>query len=115
MMMGDGLPVTEHWSCNSPPWCTVVMEGDVETIWALLKGDIGMECKTVEALPLSEGKEEVALVLFIMTDETLVIFVDPVEDGEKEEGFSLLMLAKCVGGAATILLILAGELVELRW
>lgn len=88
-------------------------EGDVETMRALLKGDIGMGFKTVEALLLSDGKIEVTLVLFMMTGETLVLFVGPMEDRGKEEGFSLLMLARCVGRAATVLLILVGELVEL--
>lgn len=91
------------------------MEGDVETMRALLKGEMGKGCKTAEALLLSEGKEEVAVVLFIMTGETLVLFVGLVEGGGKEEGFCLLMLTKCEGGAVTVLLILAGELVELCW
>ncbi len=68
------------------------MEGDVETIRALLKGETGKGCKTVEALLLSEVGEEVTLVLFRMPGETLVLFAGTVEGGEREEGFVLLML-----------------------
>lgn len=78
------------------------MEGEVETIRALLKGDMGKGCKTAEALALSEGGEEIALVLFMMLGETLVLFVS-----------TLLMLVKCVGEAVTVSLILGGELVGL--
>lgn len=91
------------------------MEGDVETIWALLKGETGEGCSTAEALLLSEGEEEVTLVLFRMPGETLVLFVGPVEAGERGEGFVLLMLVECIGEAVMILLIKGGELVELGW
>lgn len=87
------------------------MEGDVKMIRALLKGERGKGCKAAEAPLLSEEEEEVTLVLFAMTGETLVLFVGAVEGGEREEG--LLMLVKCVEGAVTGLLIFGGELVEL--
>lgn len=89
------------------------MEGDVETIRALLKGETGKGCKTAEALLLSEGGEEVTLMLFTMPSETLVLFAGTVEGGVREEGFVLLMLVRCVGEAVTVLWILGRELVEL--
>lgn len=82
------------------------MEGDVETIRALLKGERGEGCKTAEALLLSVEEEEVTLALFTMLGETLVLFVGPVGGGERGEGFVLLMVVKCVGEAVIISLIL---------
>lgn len=81
----------------------------METMWALLKGKMGKGCKAAEALPLPEGKEELALVWFVLIEGTLVLFFGPVECGECEESFSLLMLASCVGVGITVLLILTGE------
>lgn len=57
------------------------MEGEVETIRALVKGETGKGCKTAEALLLSDGGE-VTLVLFTMPGATLVLFVGTVEGGE---------------------------------
>lgn len=88
------------------------MEGDVETIRALLKGETGNGFKAAEDPLLSEGEEEVALVLFTIPGETLVLFV---EGGVRGEGFALLMLVKCVGEVVTGLLIVESELVELGW
>lgn len=67
------------------------MEADVETIRALLKGEIGEGCRTADALLLSVGEEEVTLVLFTVLDEALVLFVGPVGGGERGEGFVLLI------------------------
>lgn len=82
----------------------------MEMIRALLKGETGEGCSTAEALLLSEGEEEVTLVLFTMPGETLVLVVFPVEAGER---LVLWMLVECVGEALAILLIKGGELVEL--
>lgn len=87
----------------------------METIRALLKGETGKECKTAEALLLSEGGEEVTFVLFTMLGKTLVLFAGTVEGWEREESFVVLKLVKCVGEAVKVLLILGCELVELRW
>ena len=59
------------------------MEGDVETIRALLKGETGNGCKAAEALLLSEEEEEeeeeeVTLGLFAIPGETLVLVVGTV-------------------------------------
>lgn len=89
------------------------MEGDVETIRALLKGETGEGCKTAGAL-LSVGKEEITLVLLIL-GESLVLFVATVEVREGETGSFFLMLVKCVGEAVTVLSILGDELEELVW
>lgn len=88
------------------------MEGEVETIRALLKGETGIECKTAEALFLSEGEEETALVLFTIGVDNPVLFAGNVEGEGREESFVLLKLVKCVEEAVTALLILGGELVE---
>lgn len=74
-----------------------------------------MGCKTAEALPLSEGLEEVTLVLFTMPGETLVLFVGTGEVGERGEGFVLVIFVKCVGETVTVLLILGEELTEWGW
>lgn len=73
------------------------LEGDVETIRALLKGETGEGCKAAEAVYFFEGGGEITFVLFTMPGETLVLFVGIVEDGERGESFVLLMLLKCVG------------------
>lgn len=86
------------------------MEGDVETIRALVKGETGKGCKTAEGL-LSVGDDDVTLVLFVVGD-TLVLFVGTVDSGEREEGFVLLLLVRCVGEAETVVLILGDELEE---
>lgn len=85
------------------------MEGDVETIRALVKGETGKGCITAEVL-LSVGEEEETRVLFVL-GETLVLLVGTMDGGEREEGLAFLMLVKCVGEAVTVLLIL-GDVLE---
>lgn len=71
----------------------------------MLKGERSKGFKTVEAL-LSVG--EATLVLVIL-GETLFLFIDPVEGGEREEEFVFLTLVKCVWEAVTVLLNLGDE------
>ena len=86
------------------------MDGDVDTMWALVKEETGKGCKEDEVLLLSGGKEEkVVLMLF----DNLEIIVGPVESGGR--GFTLLMFVTCLGEAVTALLVLAGDLVKLSW
>lgn len=84
------------------------MEGDVETIRALVNGETGWACKTVEVF-LPGLKEEVTIVLFTLGD-TLGLFFGTVEGEKTEKGFAFLMLIKCNGKGSTVLLILRDEL-----
>lgn len=53
------------------------MDGEVETIWALLKGETGEGCKAARIL--SEEEEEIRL-------GTFVVFVGTPEGVEREDG-----------------------------
>lgn len=48
-----------------------------------------------------------------MLGDTLVLFVDTVESGEREESFAFLVLVKYVG--EEVLFVTGNKLVELGW
>ena len=77
------------------------MEGDVDTIRALVKGEAGRGCKTTEVF-LPAGKDEVSRVLSL-PGETLVLFINTAGGGETEREFVFLMLVKSVGKAVSVL------------
>lgn len=87
------------------------MDGDDETIRALVKGETGSGCKTAVTL-LSAENDVVPPALFVLGN-TLVLFVGTGEDGKEE--FVFLMLVKNVGEAVEALLILEDGLEELGW
>ena len=92
------------------------MEGDVETIRALLKGETGKGCRTPEALLLSEEEEKLTLVLFTILCKIFVFCAGTVEGWEGEGSLVLLMSVKCVWEVMTVLLILGGKIVDSgRW
>lgn len=72
------------------------------TIRALVKGEVGKRCKTLEVFLLSVRTEKTLFVLFTLFSELLVLFVG-------------VMLGKCMGETVTVLPTGATESVELCW
>lgn len=70
----------------------------METIRALVKGEMGKRCKTVEVFLLSDRIEETLFVLFTWFSELLVLF-----------------MGRCIKETVTVLLTGVTESVELCW
>lgn len=74
----------------------------METMRALVKGEMGKSCKTLEVFLLSERIEGTLFVLFTLFSELLVLFVG-------------VMLGGCTGEKVMVLLTGETESVELCW